>query len=250
VARWWIGTSGFSYPHWRGLLYPEGLPRRRWLERYAEVFPAVELNVTFYRLPREEAFRGWAATVPEGFRFVLKAPRVVTHVNRLAGCREPLERFRDRAALLGKRLGPVLLQLPPGLAFDSVLLDAFLEQVPEGLPPLAWEPRHRSFAAPEAAAWFEARGQTAVYADSGGRYPTLRVPTGPALYLRLHGPERLYASAYGEARLRHFAEWGEAHARGREVWCFFNNDVGGHAVRDAAALARLVGVSLSATLPP
>jgi len=240
VSAWRIGTSGFSYPHWRGVLYPEGLPRRRWLERYAEVFDTVELNVTFYRLPRETVFETWAGTVPEGFSFVLKLPRLVSHIRRLVGCRDLLEAFRDRVALLGPKAGPLLLQLPPSLPFEAGRLDDFLAQVPAELPPIAWEPRHRSFAHAEAATWFSARGQTLVLADSGGRYPTVRLASGPMLYLRFHGPGPLYASPYGAEGLEPFAGWAADNAAGRPIWAFFNNDVGGHAVRDALLLRGMV----------
>ena len=108
-----IGTSGWSYKHWREVFYPRGLPQRRWLEHYAGEFDTVELNATFYRLPAESTFSGWRERTPDGFRFALKISRAITHIKRLGDCRQEVERFLSRAELLGDRVGPILVQLPP-----------------------------------------------------------------------------------------------------------------------------------------
>jgi len=244
VHDWWIGTSGFSYADWRGVFYPQDLPSREWLSFYAGEFSTVELNVTFYRTPRESTYRSWAQAVGEGFAFVLKAPRLISHIKRLADCRESLERFLAPTAPLADRLALVLLQLPPSLRFDAALFDDFLEGLPPGFPPLAWEPRHRSFADDASVDWFRAHRQSLVVAESGGRYPTIRAFTAPPAYLRFHGPERLYASAYSEGKLAEWATWIRQEVpAGTTVYAFFNNDVGGHAVVNARMLRALAHAS-------
>ena len=242
VVTWLVGTSGFSYPDWRGLFYPPELPRRRWLEFYQREFPVVELNVTFYRTPRDSTYRGWAAATSPEFRFVLKVPRLVSHLKRLADCRQELEHFLGPARLLGDKLVAVLLQTPPSLRFDVGLFDAFLDSLPVGFPPVAWEVRHDSFLDDEALAWFAGRRQPLVVADSGGRYPTILAFTAQPAYLRFHGPSGLYASSYSEAQLVEYVAWVRANVPGdATVYAFFNNDVGGHAITDARRLRALVG---------
>ncbi len=244
MRPWLIGTSGFSYPEWRGVFYPPGLPSREWLAFYAREFPALELNVTFYRTPRASAVEAWAAAVPPSFRFVLKLARQVTHVRRLRGCGSALAAFWSRASLLGEALGAVLVQLPPSLRFDAGLLDAFLGELPRGFPRLAWEPRHRSFGSDEALAWLRERGQSLVVADSGGRYPEIRAFTASPAYLRFHGPQGLYTSAYGEGQLAAYAAWvRDKVPADAPVYAFFNNDAGGHAIEDARQLRALAGAA-------
>ena len=244
MASWLVGTSGFSYDGWRGFFYPPGLPRARWLDFYAREFAALELNVTFYRTPRESTYKGWKAATGPGFSFVLKLPRLVSHIKRLADCRQELARFWEGAQLLGEKLAALLLQLPPSLRFDAALLDDFLASLPEGVPPVAWEVRHASFLADKAVAWFRKRRQPLVVADSGERYPTVLAFTALPAYLRFHGPARLYASPYSEAQLAGYVAWVSANvpADGR-VFGFFNNDVGGHAVANARQMRALVAGS-------
>ncbi len=241
MHEWLIGTSGFAYSDWRGSFYPADVPRQRWLEFYAREFPAVELNVTFYRTPRESTYRAWTEATGPAFRFVLKAPRLVSHVRRLAGCREELARFWDAAQPLAGKVAAVLLQLPPSRRFDAALLDAFLGLVPEVMPPLAWEVRNASFQSDEALAWFRRRNQPLVVADSGGRYPTVRAFTAPPAYLRFHGPAELYASRYTAGQLAAYAAWvRSAVPAGTPVYAFFNNDAGGHAIANARQLRALL----------
>jgi uncharacterized protein YecE (DUF72 family) len=242
MHAWRVGTSGYSYVGWRGSFYPERLPASRFLEFYARHFDIVELNVTFYRTPKETAFRTWAATVPPGFSFVLKVPRRVTHLRCLGGCREEMERFFDRARLLGSAWIASLLQLPPTVRFDPARLESFLAELPAGLPPLTWEVRHPSFAEEDAVAWFRTHGQSLVVADSGGRYPTVRAFTAAPVYLRLHGPGQLHASSYGRAELTAWADWVRDEVpHGAQVLAFFNNDAGGFAAANARELKDLVG---------
>ncbi len=125
-----VGTSGWQYKDWRGVLYPSGLPVRLWLEEYAAAFPTVEVNNAFYRLPSRETFASWRERTPPGFVVAVKASRYLTHVKRLREPEEPVARLMGRAEALGDRLGPVLLQLPPTLRADPALLDACLRCFP------------------------------------------------------------------------------------------------------------------------
>lgn len=139
------GTSGWQYKEWQGSFYPEDLPQDRMLAYYAERFPSVEVNNTFYRLPKEDVLRRWAATVPDGFRFVLKASRRITHNARLReGALDPLDYLLRTASALGDRLGPILFQLPPNLKKDTDRLASFLEHLPRGTR-AAFEFRHPSW---------------------------------------------------------------------------------------------------------
>src|SRR5437764_11172520 len=125
-----IGTSGWVYPHWKGLFYPRDLPSKEWFAYYAARFPTVEINNSFYRLPFEQTFRNWRAQAPPGFCYAVKASRYITHLKRLKDPKEPVHLFWSRAKLLGGRLGPVLFQLPPRFPADPARLEALLRALP------------------------------------------------------------------------------------------------------------------------
>lgn len=235
-----IGCSGFAYPSWRGRFYPPELPSRQYLAFYAQHFPAVELNVTFYRWPRPSTLRSWRQQVPSSFRFAVKLHRTITHTKRLRHVDEELRRLAD---LVGELEPSVLLaQLPPSLRFDPDLLSDFLASLPPGLPPLVWEARHRSFFTDEALGFFRDKGLSLVVADSGGRYPTVRVVTAWPLYLRFHGPGALYASKYTREQLADYAQWVRSVLVPEdEAYAFFNNDAGGFALDNAQVLGELLG---------
>ncbi|WP_435101936.1 DUF72 domain-containing protein [Arhodomonas sp. AD133] len=227
-----IGTSGYDYRHWRGVLYPESLPRRSWLAYYAERFPAVEINGTFYSLPEPGTVRGWAAAVGADFRFVLKFSRYGSHMKRLKDPEASLERFRPVAAALGGQLGGVLLQLPPRWRPDAERLDRFLAAAPE----LPWvvEFRDERWLADEVLAVLRAHDAALCVHDALADHP--RCATAERVYLRFHGVD--YGGAYSDEALDDWAAWlaGERRA-GRDAWVFFNNDQEGHAVVDAQRLA-------------
>ncbi|MBE3599795.1 MAG: DUF72 domain-containing protein [Limnochordaceae bacterium] len=243
-GRLWLGTSGFNYPHWRGRFYPADLPPSRWLAFYARHFAAVELNVTFYRLPTAEAFSRWAESVPESFRFVLKGSLFITHIKHLSGCEDPLGQLLERASRLGGRLEAIVWQLPPRFSVNVGRLEAFLELLRRH--PLAGRVRHAFEFRDES--WFEAlvmqllaqHNAAVVMADWPFRDRKVE-PTANWVYIRRHGPGAPYADSYPERMLaadaRAIREWLQA---GRDVFCFFNNDVGGHAAYDALRLRELV----------
>jgi uncharacterized protein YecE (DUF72 family) len=229
-----VGTSGLDYRHWRGVLYPRGEPRRRWLELYAQAFDTVELNATFYRLPATQRFRAWGEAVPSGFTFAVKASRYLTHIRRLQKPREPVERLMSRASALGDALGPVLLQLPPDMPVALDRLDATLRAFGPAVR-VAVEPRHPSWFTDDLRALLEERGAALCIVDRRGLQ-------GPAWsttdwgYVRLHAGRAAPPSCYGRAAL---ATW----ARRLRAWpsptfAYFNNDGHGCAVRNAIALRR------------
>lgn len=231
-----VGTSGWQYDDWRGRFYPEGVGTARWLGLYSERFPTVELNASFYRLPTPERFAAWRDQTPEGFLFAVKASRYITHIRRLRDCGKPVELLWRRAAGLGPRLGPVLFQLPPNLRLDLALLRGFLRVLPDGLR-AAFEFRHPSWEDPEVHRALDEAGVALVLADR----PYARVPdlvTGGWAYLRFH-QGRPGAPGYPRPKLRRWAAR-IAGLAADEVFVYFNNDTGGAAVRDAAALAELL----------
>lgn len=192
------GTSGFSYKEWRGSFYPEKLPAARMLEFYTQHLPAVELNNTFYRMPTEALLRAWEERSPEAFRFVLKAPRQMTHIRKLEGCEEPLARFTAAAKVLGPKLGPMLFQLPPTFRRDVPRLEAFLDQLSPGLR-VAFEFRHDSWFSQET---YDALGRRNVALCIAEEEPADNPPlvtTAEFTYLRLrredYTPEDLAAWA-------------------------------------------------------
>jgi len=129
--RYYIGTSGWHYDHWRERFYPKGLAKSRWLEFYSKHFSTVELNNSFYRLPSEKAFTNWKDSSPPEFVFSVKVSRFITHIKRLRGITEPVTNFMSRARLLEGKLGPLLYQLPPSLINDYRALEEFLEILPK-----------------------------------------------------------------------------------------------------------------------
>jgi uncharacterized protein YecE (DUF72 family) len=228
-----VGCSGWQYRHWRGDFYPQGLAAARWLDHYTSVFDTVELNNSFYRLPEYETFERWRERTPQEFLFAVKASRFLTHLKKLKDPEEPLARFFEHAAGLGPKLGPVLYQLPPRWPLDLPRLDHFLSVLPPGRHVIEF--REPSWYASEALERLEQAGVTLCLHDMPGS-ATPRVRVGPAVYVRFHGTTR-YGGAYGDDDLDGWAEWLRAeHDAGHDVFAYFNNDIGGHAPRDARRL--------------
>jgi len=228
------------YPHWRRAFYPPKLPTSKWLPYYSERFLTVEVNNSFYRLPSEEAFKGWAKETPVGFRFAVKASRYLTHMKKLRDLEEPLERFLSRARALGTKLGPILYQLPPRWKCNLARLRDFLACLPADLTHV-FEFRDPSWAIDEVIAALRAHGAGFCVIS----HPKITCPmlaTAPVVYIRMHGAQTLYASCYAEDELRWWAEQIEAAlADGREVYVYFNNDAFGYAVQNARRLIELLG---------
>ncbi|MEU5363551.1 DUF72 domain-containing protein [Streptomyces sp. NPDC005925] len=232
-----VGTSGWQYKDWRGVLYPDGCPTRLWLEEYAARFATVEVNNAFYRLPSRETFEAWRERTPAGFVVAVKASRYLTHIKRLRDPEEPVERLMSRAAGLGDRLGPVLLQLPPTLRCDPALLDACLACFPAPTR-VAVEPRHPSWWTDEVRAVLTARGAALCWADVRARPVTPLWRTADWGYVRFHEGRAEAWPRYGGQSLRTWAgrisgTW----PAGADVYAYFNNDPNGAAVRDATTFA-------------
>ncbi|HMQ29115.1 MAG TPA: DUF72 domain-containing protein [Chloroflexaceae bacterium] len=238
----WIGTSGWSYGHWHGVLYPHGGPPHERLGHYVARFATVELNASYYRWPGERTFASWRRRLPEHFRMSVKAPGLLTHVRRLYGPEGWAARIGAAFTALGERAGVLLVQPSPHLAYDPARLDYFLGCVPRHVR-VAVELRHPSWHHDELFALLERHG-AAYCVMSGAHLPCVLRATAPFVYVRLHGPshDHMYAGSYSDDDLRWWAgriqEWA---GQGRDVWAYFNNDGEGHAVRNALALRAMVG---------
>jgi uncharacterized protein YecE (DUF72 family) len=231
-----IGTAGWSIPRDVAAQFPAG---DSLLERYAQRFSAVEINASFYRLPQPGTLERWASVTPPDFRFAMKTPKTVTHGARLSDAGAPMSEFLDRAALLGEKLGPILVQLPPSLAFDAQVAERFFGEVRARFQgDVVVEPRHPTWGTPEADAGLAALHIARVAADPA-RFPGAEVPGGwrGLSYWRLHGSPRVYYSDYDDRAL---AGWREAIGRtDAPAWCVFDNTASGAATRNALALAEL-----------
>lgn len=230
-----MGTSGWDYPHWRGGLYPAGLPRAAWLARYAELFGTVELNATFYRLPAAASVDRWRDGTPDGFVFAVKGSRYLTHLKRLLDPAAGVERFFAGVRRLAPKLGPVLWQLPPQQKPDLPRLDAFLAALPADVRHVV-EFRSAAWYRDDVAALLARHRAAFCEHDLVGR--PVPAPTGGFRYLRFHGRGARYGGRYGRARLRPVAE--DLAAGRLPAFVYFNNDLGGAAVRDALELAALL----------
>jgi uncharacterized protein YecE (DUF72 family) len=223
------GTSGYNYEPWRGRFYPDDLPKTKMLAYYATRLPAVEINYSFYRRPTEKLLLGWAAQVPERFRFALKAWQQITHRSRLRDAGDLVSSFSEVARTLGTRLGPVLYQLPPNLKRDDALLGEFLGQLPRDVP-AAFEFRHASWFDEETFARLSSAGAALCLAESD-ELATPRVRTAPFGYLRLRKAE------YAPAELDSWAEWIRGAGFAGDVFVFFKHEDEARGPRFAAQFA-------------
>lgn len=231
-----IGTAGWTIPR----RFANDIPSSgSGLERYAAVFPAVEINSTFYRSHKPETYARWASVVPEGFRFAAKLPKTITHERRLVDSGALLEGFLKEVSLLGRKLGPLLIQLPPSFAFDNADAEAFLRQLRSLTGnAAACEPRHASWFEPEAGDLLTQYRVARVAADPA-RVPAAAVPGGwPELaYYRLHGSPRMYYSEYDETFLSSLAARMSG-SPAAETWCIFDNTASGAAAGNALTLTK------------
>ncbi|ACO46630.1 DUF72 domain-containing protein [Deinococcus deserti] len=285
-GRVYVGTSGWTYRHWRGTYYPQGLVQRRELEYLAGQMASVEINGSFYSLQRPETYARWASQVPPGFIFAVKGGRFVTHMKKLRDVRQPLSNFFASGVLrLEDRLGPVLWQLPERLRFDAALIEDFLALLPRStteaarlaqehsahLEGRAWmdvqhelpiryalEVRHDSFRTPELTSLLRRAGVSLVVADAAGLFPLIEEVTADFVYVRLHGSRELYRSGYQPDEIDTWARRIRAWQAGteppdarrlteepvplrpRDVYVYFDNDIGTHAPFDALALMKVL----------
>ena len=236
-----IGTSGWSYDHWGGVLYPAGAPARERLGYYTRRFSTVELNSSFYRWPRSATFAGWRQRLPEGFQLSVKAPRGLTHAKRLYAPEVWVERIAACWHELGVKRAVLLVQLRPDHSRDDARLGYFLDQLPPWMR-VAVELRHPSWSNDGVFAMLE-QHHVAYCVMSGAQLPCVLRATASFVYVRLHGPDsdHLYGGSYADDDLRWWAdrvrEWDGA---GKDVFVYFNNDGGGNAVRNADTLRHML----------
>jgi uncharacterized protein YecE (DUF72 family) len=241
----YIGTSGWSYKHWSGMIYPKEIKPDKYLEYYITKFSCVELNSSFYHLPLKKTVLGWKNRTPDSFRFCTKLSRYITHQMQLVNIEGALARYFDVFEELREKSGPVLVQLPPQLLYDKSLICNFLNLIKEKYSyyRFALEVRNESWIRDEFFGLLAQYGAAFVIADSGSRYPYYETVTTDFVYLRLHGREQLYASDYSDTDLGLYAQkiihWLNEDMK---VWVFFNNDYHGFAVSNAEKLKEIVNL--------
>ncbi|HEY7196617.1 MAG TPA: DUF72 domain-containing protein [Gaiellaceae bacterium] len=246
-----IGCSGWNYADWRERVYPRGLPARRWLEHYATLFDTVEVNATFYRLPRRSAVAAWVEQTPPGFVFAVKASRYLTHVKRLTDLGRGIERYYTSIEPLveSPKLGPVLWQLPANFHRDDERLAATLEALPRGRHCIEF--RHESWFAADVYALLREHGAALVVGDHPERPFQTHEPTADWAFVRFHHGARGRNGNYSESELETWARRIRQWRRRLDVYAYFNNDWEGYAVRNAQSLQALMGVEAGkGSLPP
>ena len=238
-----VGCSGWVYPHWRELFYPKEVPQRAWLSFYAESFDTVEINNTFYRLPKPSAAEGWAENSPSGFEFAVKVSRYLTHIKRLTMVEPGMKRFYEplEALTSSGKLGPLLWQFPPNFHRDSERLADSLDALPAGRH--AFEFRHESWFTDEVYELLREHGVGLVIGDEASRWvSTPHVRTADWTYIRFHHGTRGRHGNYSQSEIdswaRRIAQW----RRDTEVFAYFNNDWEGYALRNAELLKKKLGV--------
>jgi uncharacterized protein YecE (DUF72 family) len=235
-----VGCSGWNYADWRGRFYPENAPQRRWLELYAQRFDTVEVNNTFYRLPRRDAVAGWVKQTPDGFTFSVKASRYLTHVKRLTEF-DGIGRFYEplQPLIEAGRLGPVLWQLPANFHRDDARLHDWLAALPDGLHTIEF--RHPSWFVPPVMQALRERGVALTIGDHPERPFQTYEATAPWRFVRFHygsrGRDGNYSATEIETWARRIAQW----RRHGTVYAYFNNDWRGFAPANARLLARKLG---------
>ncbi len=229
----WIGTSGYSYPEWRGSFYPEKFPTSKMLDYYAARFSTVEINNTFYRLPSEKMLTDWAKGVPANFHFTLKATRSITHDARLRDCGELVEVFCARALTLGPKLGVALFQLPPSFRKNLAVLDAFLDLIPRKLR-AAFEFRHASWFSEDVYATLKARNMALCTTDSADTTDPI-VLTADYGYFRLRdeGYQESDLEKWGKTILSYTLDW-------QEVFVYFKHEEEGMGAKFAQSLSDII----------
>jgi uncharacterized protein YecE (DUF72 family) len=235
-----IGTAGWHYAHWRGLFYPERFPVSRMLEFYAARFDTVELNNTFYRLPPEGAAEEWKRGSPPGFLFAAKGSRFLTHIKKLKDDGTGIDRFFERVAGLGRKLGPVVFQLPPRWQVDTERLEAFFGALPKRRR-YAFELRDPTWHIPELYRILRRHNAAFCMFEIGGWRSGYEI-TADFAYVRLHGPGGPYQGSYSREALKGWArrirEWEQEL---KAVYVYFDNDQAGFAAANATELKRMVG---------
>lgn len=238
-----IGTSGWSYRHWREIFYPTALKATDYLAFYAKTFKVTEINTSFYHLPKLSTIAGWVDKVPAHFYFCSKLSRYITHIKRLTDPEETLPKFFDIFDPFKKHLGPVLIQLPPTLAFDPERITHFFQVLKSNYNDylFALEARHDSWLTAAAGDLLQQYNIAWVIAMSGNRWPHAEKVTAKHIYLRFHGPDGNFNTLYSQKTMQEYAQkikaWKE---QKHTIWAFFNNDGNGYALQNAQQLIALL----------
>ncbi len=238
-----IGTSGWSYKHWKDIYYPPKLATAKWLSFYAKTFSTTEINASFYRLPTQETVLKWMAQVPKDFVFCPKMSRYLTHMKKLKEPEEPLERFFNIFEPMKKNMGPVLIQLPPFLKFNFETANHFYQLLHRNYREYEFvmEVRHDTWLQEESLGLMAKYNIGFVISQSGDQFPYSELVTAKNIYIRFHGPRELYASSYSDEMLNEFAKKFKNWIKeGHELWIYFNNDVHGYAIADAQRLMEIM----------
>ena len=254
-GRVYIGTSGWIYDHWQGIFYPDDLSQRGKLTYYSSYFKTVEVNYSFYHLPRAKTYQNWYQQTPEDFLFALKTSRFITHIKRLKGVKGAWQEFLARASNLKEKLGPILFQFPSSFKatdenikrletfLDLALSEFFTAKVRHQISNVrfAFEFRHQGWCDGAIYKILQKYNAAWVIADSP-RYPKAEAITAKFVYIRMHGSKKMFSSSYTIAELRNLAEkikkWRK---QGLDIYCYFNNDFSGFAVKNASKLKQLLG---------
>ncbi len=235
----YIGTSGYSYKNWSGDFYPKDLKKSEWLQYYAKKFSTVEINNTFYNLPKKETFKNWANKTPQNFLFAIKASRYITHMKKLKDCKEPIEKLLDASSGLGSKLGPILFQLPGNLKKNTKKLKKFISMLHSDKL-YAFEFRDESWFDDDVYKILDDSG-CAIIISSSPKFPYHEKVVGNFCYIRLHGRKKLYSSSYSGNELKKFASIAKKCRKdGLKSFIYFNNDAKGHAFRNALAIKDFV----------
>jgi uncharacterized protein YecE (DUF72 family) len=239
MKHWYIGCSGFSYKHWKNRFYPEGLAAKKWFEYYCEHFNTVELNVTFYRVPKLNVFESWFNRSPDDFKFTVKAPRLITHFKRFRNITTEISDFYDLVSKgLSHKLGCILFQLHPKFDYTEEHLALLLRHLDPAFKNVI-EFRHPS--------WWQKpvymalkKANVAFCSISYPNLPDDIVKTSPVIYYRFHGVPRLYLSSYSIEKLAEVYEGIKSQRGVQEVYAYFNNDIDVHAIANGKTLQELV----------
>lgn len=240
MAELYIGCSGFSYHHWRGTFYPEDIPVKQWFNYYSKQFSTVELNVTFYRTPTAQNFQHWFEESAADFSFSVKGSRYITHIKRLQGIEEALDRFFTPASELKDKLKVVLWQFPPHFKYDPQRLQSFLGLLENYQVRNTLEFRNESWICDEVVAMCKAKNISLCMADSPPYLNELPV-TSDFVYIRRHGMQGSYNGSYSREELQKDAARIERYLeRNLDVFIYFNNDIGGAAPNNAIELSEML----------
>ena len=241
VEKIHIGTSGWSYKHWKDDFYPKGLKQAEWFSYYTGIFKVTEINTSFYHLPSEETIKNWVKKAPKDFLFCPKMSRYLTHMKKLNDPKEPLERFFEVFQPMKKKMGPVLIQLPRMVKFKFERDEYFFGLLAKTYRSYEFvlEVRHDSWLTEDPLNLLAKYNIGLVISQSGSRFPYTEMVTAKNIYVRFHGPKKLYASSYNNEDLKYFAKKFKNWVKeGHEIWAFFNNDIHGYAPKDAFRLEK------------